>query len=721
MEVLENGTPVTRRLSQKLKSKTTPEQIRREFMTVMTKAYAEYALVMYKRTKTGVEVRTINANLYSAKNMIMENWRQAQKHSPIIRKSAAGTYVANMKVIEDLAAEYDTLKALGESWSQSKGAAARSLLNQYNQKGRELVRKMLEANGIVFTEEMYKELFKQYPNMKQEWAENANGEPNGIFSIFMGKMKNMKDEDDGVETSLEINNPLYGENTTLKVLASTYAKHATVLYNSSHRDLAGNTIWDYTLNSFLGKAFNELTSEDKTYRNILKQTHFARNNWLLKKIDEQEGVRTKMKLMYLEGMKKMGGKAAAERSEMSDRDQLFMALAMFMNSGFAKAHFVSLTHSDKTTTPVLMNVPRTQTMQGGKYAKDLMDRLMDVFESEFDRIAGTEDHVFAEQQFQAGKGHFFLLPLFNYNEMSKLVTAGIITAEDMAQVWIAPGKINRDLKGLEDTQRAVKKILRHFIHTEAVLQYNKIINTGIVDPAAGKHLLDPKYIKRVSGNRKIRADKKGYYDDAFRTQEGIVTKGLTQEQYLHELAYAVALDYAMNSFLVNTSIAQLMTGDPAEVWKKDVKTTLIEYQKRLAGPLAPGKETEWKEALRMYNTVILDDVTVALDYIKSEGIRKKYMDVNITDAQEFVTVQEHLDVMFHYGLISEETYEEMSAVIVPGGDYRFNDEQMKVIMQITKPVYFGKRPSHDRGVLLHDYVKSSAMPLYPGFTANTDR
>jgi hypothetical protein len=708
IEILESGNPIMRKLAQRLKSSDTPEQIRREFVTVMTKAYTQYALIQYQLRPDNADVRTINANIYSARKLVRENWKQAQKRSPMVTRTESGYYIIDPVKIKELRTDYDNLKAARERYDQAKGSASTPLEKVFLKDAAALVRKMFTYNGIELTEAMYEELDKQTLGMYKEWAEKTNGEGNGRYSLFLLKLLN-NTEEEGIENTLEKNNPLYSENSTMDLLSKVYVRHADMLYNSSHRDLAGNNVWDYTLNTYLSNTFLDLIDESGAYRTQLESADFSKHNWLLQLWKSDAASRRKADILYLEGLKKMNGKAASERTDMSDRDQLFMALGMYMNSGWNTSHYLSLTHSDKSRTPVFMNIPRTPTGKPEAPSAVLMERLYSVFESEFDRIVNSSKHTYTDhQQYEQGKKHFLLMPQFNYAEMVKQVDSKTLTAADLAQIWVAPGVLRESAKTTKEHKAVVDKMLNQFIEQETQIQLQKFIDAGIIDPVAQTHLFNKRYLSKV-------ANKQANLSSPAKDKFIVGGRMVDAQTYFKALTDFVAMDFAMNAFLVNTSMVQLLYGDPAQVWKKSVAETLIEYEKRLAGPIAPGKETEWKD--KFYNTIVLADYTVALDYIK--GI-PAYQDVNVTDAQEFVTMEEHLDVMFNFGMLAEQTYKEMLELVKNPAFEKFdNPEHEKIALQITKPVYYGKRTNVDRGALLHDYVKSSAIPLYAAYTKNT--
>jgi hypothetical protein len=716
-----SSKPELKKLADKLEHESTPLQVRREFVSVMTKSYTQYALTRFQNSKNGMRIEVIDANQYSARKVIQKTWREQQKLSPIVQRNAAGHFILNKELISELRREYDELSiAIGAILSGKTVDEVVLLTAKTNLQARELAKKMFNLNGVTLNDDAFNDLFDNIAaytkgtsfegNILQQWGKTLTGEPTGIFSAFMLALTNEK-EDADAESELDKNNPLYRETQTMNLLARIQARHAETLYNSSHRNMDGKNIWDFTLPSYLSRVFTELTGPSPVYRAQLKKTDFAGNNWLLNIWENVPKDRQAAQLFFVEGLSKMRSSETAERDAMSDRDQLLMALGMFTNKGNRFAHFMSLTHSDKTRTPLLYNIPRTRTMDAEKYSPELYKRLRTVFYSEFDRISNPA--TFSQRAYEQGKKYFFLLPQFNYANMVDMVKRGEITEQELALIWVAPGVINSPARALNETLVLVDKMLTRFIESESTRQRIEIENAGLVNYKEGKHFFDERYVeKSVTYNRKLFRRMQGGKESFFEVAAGR-TNTLTKSEYLLKLTEFVATDFAMNNFLVNTAMSQLMFGDPAQTFKKDVDSTLVEYQKRLAGPIAPGKEAEWEED--SYKSITLADFKVGLDYI--DGIPAYREAVNVTDAQEFVTVAEHLYVMRMYGMIAEDIYQEMSAIDARGEEFT-EPRHLNIILQPTKPVYFGKRYEENRAIMM-DYVKSSAIPLYRGFTKGT--
>ena len=94
-----------------------------------------------------------------------------------------------------------------------------------------------------------------------------------------------------------------------------------------------------------------------------------------------------------------------------------------------------------------------------------------------------------------------------------------------------------------------------------------------------------------------------------------------------------------------------------------------------------------------------------------------YLNLEGTDAQEYTTVAEHLNVLRGQGRLNQSQIDEIESKIKKGED--LNVEELKVIMQPIKPVYTGftNDPSD---VMRMMYVKSSSFPLIPQMTKGTE-
>lgn len=106
---------------------------------------------------------------------------------------------------------------------------------------------------------------------------------------------------------------------------------------------------------------------------------------------------------------------------------------------------------------------------------------------------------------------------------------------------------------------------------------------------------------------------------------------------------------------------------------------------------------------------------------------KPFLDITGTDAQEYMTWKEHLDILLRQGKLNEEDASKVRSAyrkLERGED--LSDDELTIIMQPIKPVYAG--PTNTRqggsyneveGVNRIVYVKSSSFPLIPQLTKGT--
>ena len=514
------------------------------------------------------------------------------------------------------------------------------------------------------------------------------GKPNGILSIFFLRAAGVTNEKDLQEMELEegieqatLNNPLWTENTTMKILAKIAANFTPVLFSSTHKSIEGKKIWDFSQNTALSKRIQFLKNDTEKALDQYKKMDlitktgkdlsgsFYLRNW--------ERSIQRFNLYYLEGLNYGSRGTGVTRQKMSDREQLIFSITAFQNKGRGYGHFVSLTHSDKTMTPLGYGVIKLET--GIEVLeKPALDEIKAIFYAEHRRIS-LHKQSYGDKAYDEGKKYFFFLPQFNRETMMENVGTVIpgtnirLTEAEIAKLWNADGSIkpNTDAFG-----QLLDAYLVQFINDLTDNTFKTWQQNGITP-----QLFDKKVLNQ--------------YKKAF--------KELSEDQKNDAILKAEARKYALNHFIWNVNLSMLFYGDPAQTWKGSVPATMIEYAKRLAKDIAPGQDLAFPKN-STYNTVTLKDVKVSDDYITRLGIASNS---NGTDAQELTTVQEHLDVMYAAGLIKKEKYHELTDVIRQGNEnyYEFTPQQLDIIMQPMKPVYAGFR-SPLNGAMLYDYVKS---------------
>lgn len=731
-----NGRPNLYALATNLE-KALP-QIQNEFVSVMTLHYQPFTMILADpkvdaRGKPYNALRVINANRASQLNLIVDHWQQAQKTAPILEKTSTGTTIVAAKLARQLKAELHEVNKLFE---KGDGTAPT--------KAADLLRRTLESNGIILPEKAMESLIAKTKrwtqktsvagDFRKQFAVTSDGKAQGLVSAIIMRLAGEGGQEEMLDSmedkSYQLNNPLYMEGTAMKVLSMVTAAYTPNLYSNTHRSSEGKNIYDWGLPHNLSNAFNKLKINEQ-WRQQFQASDFAKRSWLLEHISNNPEMRDRAGLSYLDGIRAARGKSdsGTTRPQMSDREQLFTAVGLFQNGNDSRyAHYLSLTHSDRSTSPVYLNMPRipvvttmrmeydkVNDMQRPRFGihDEVVKRMYDVFLSEYDRINKSaqvieKDGGYNDIRYEKGSQYFYTLPQFNHDNMENMVKAGKITEADFNSVWMMGEKKLNVLEG-RGFKEAVDKVLRQHVEELMGNTVREWKEKGLVSD--DNVTFDRKYINKLLSHVGILSNKDGSY----RTRDNQAVP----EAYVNRLsAQLAARDFAVNSFLFNTSLSQVFFGDPAQNFKGSVEKTMVEYGKRLTQFISPRKEGNW--SVPEYTAVTVKDFITRVDYLGD--LSKAYSDINATDAQEVTTVAEKLNVARAYGRISEDVYRDMLAIVkdAKGGYYEFTKpDHLAFIMQPEKPLYSGARVPF-QGAILNDYVKSSAYPLYPPLVAGKE-
>lgn len=725
MSILYQSTdPVIRRVAEKL-DRESPE-VKNEFVSVMSNQYQQFSVILFGKKLlqsgiTHIQSRTFMANYSSQLNVLQRNWEQLQKTAPIAARDTAGNIVINQALATEFATRLININDAGS----------------YETTGLELFKDLMKANGINLPDEFYSNFVKNTAtftkgtrlqgNFVRQFQFNADGSSAGVISTLIGRLSGafITGSDEEVENSFQVNNPMYTEGTAINILARAALQYAPMVYSNSHRSSEGKSIYDHGLNTSLSHKVRRLKT-DATYRQQKGKTYINEHNSLLGALHNDPELRDRFQLTYMDGLKPeyLKGASGTSRADMSMREQLLYSLALFEKKGSNKyADYLSLTHSDKTTSPVFLNGPRIAVVTGQKIVEgpagtqrmqaitdDTYRALWSVFLDEYNRVTKTADQSYNSDQFDKGKQYFFSMPEFNLDSMKELVKKGELTKEEFNALWT-------DLDAIKplETKEARQLILKMFNK-----RIEKMTNRTLESWRKEGLLTDDtvpfsiKYTNRLLAGVGIFSMQVIPGQFAYQTQDG---QSLSDNEVAKIAATLAARDYAVNHFIFNVNASRLFYGDPAEVFKKTIPATMVEYAKRLAKDIAPGKDGEWAHSPK-YTSITVEDWEGPASEVQ-ELVSAYGEEVNATDAQELITTQEYLDGKYAVGQISAKTYQEMSDIIkagiASGGYYEFTKPEHKLAMVPQKPVYVGEEGLNN-GVILTHYIKSSAYPLLPQFT-----
>ena len=710
----ETKNPDLHRVAEKLEA--SEQHVKNEFTAVMSTQYQRMLMVMQKKNAYGgIETYILDSNRGSEEQTLMKHWQESQKSSPIMNKDENGITRVNQKLAKELHTELTAINALPYITPEEKAVV--------ETRTKDLLIKTLEANGIVLDSRTIDDLMEPETLRKLLRGKSLfgltgvskKGNATGLLSAIITKLhtgdteadKSTLEETENLE-GFKANNPLYTEKNAMRALAKAQAPYAQGLFTSTHKNTEGKNIYAYGLNTSLSHAIRKLTT-DSEYLKQFSNVPFAKNAWLLKSLKDSSGNagwNSKFELTYLDGIKNRSriDQKGNSRGDMSDREQHLMALGLFQNKDGQLGSYLSLTHSDKTTSPVLMNLPKEINLRDGytgKYRDHILKTVYEsVFLAEYDRInANAKVNV---AKYEQGSKYFYMLPMFNYEVMQELVKTGEITAEDLKNIWASDKQLNSvATKGFKAT---IAKMLSMQLDDMIDSTVSAWRESGLLDVGIPG---SKQYIDRILNSEGLYVDNGELF-----AVDGRPIHGNAKEATIR----AIATDYTINSFLVNTSLAQLVYGDPALVFKGNLAKTFIEYGKRLAKDIAPGRDGAFEHS-PTYVTITAKDYSPIVKEL--QGMPGYAEGVDATDAQEFVTVKEHVNVLYAYGKISQEQWEKAVKRIndAKGGFYTLED--LNIPMHPMKPVAAGLR-AQVNGVMSYDYVKSSSIPLYPPITAGLE-
>ena len=726
----------------------------REFIKVMNMQYNEFYVVNTNRrakdNNNYSQSRVFAAQRYSQDQMIIERWKQSQVLAPIIKIRPNGERVIDVdraRVHAEVIKILSKLDRVDELTDESVIPYAMLLAQEVNKspelqqffsginlvelvneervrtklpkeaqrlQQKVLIAKMFAEHGIDLNSKVLDDLAAYYykdgtrmdavsnslknTKMRSSWIgqfseTESTGKPNGIFSAFFyaaAGMSNSKDIDSEVTEDLENsviqNNPLYTESTTTKILAKFARKHVDKLFNAVHTNLEGKQIWDYSLPTSLSRAVLDLTTNHNNYTEKLKASVWG-NNYYLK-----ESRLSNLKLGYFEGLKVDNSQTGTIRQRMSDREQLLSSILFYQNQGRDTAFMVSLTHSDKTTTPVFSGIPKINVVSDeGGISTDVIEAFYTIFEGEWQRILQVQklkkdQNTTGSKSMDTSGQHFLLLPSLNFESLSDAEKLVLFDEDGNVKSFL-------DETGVEFVKSKIGNYLNVIFDDAKAYWESNGITTDLLDST--------------------------YLAKAYKTLQGTVAQ---KAQMALDTAIA---DYAFNSTLWNMSSAVMLMGDPANTeWKGNVEKTMAEYTKRLAKDIAPRQQLMFER--QSYSQLTVADVEMKYEYATKFGsnIQKS----KATDAQEFTTVREHLDVMRAASKISDDMYKTLIDKVNKFNTKEqedFTPEELAAMledgsgpMQPNKPIYAGVR--FKNGLVHYDYIKSSSIPLLPQFTKNSE-
>jgi hypothetical protein len=658
--------PVLEMLVRKLDA--SGQQMQNEFVSVMAKHYQDFITVSHENKFGTWSYKVFSSNQNSIDKIIKKQWAENQKNGSAV-ETVGNETVISKKFIDKMST---SIKAIQDS----KKPDTEQLDN--------FAKELLEGLGIILPEAAFEQLKNNTDvavrGTKLPTTYEGQFSKYGMFNLMVEALKSI-DASEG-QSRLEMNNPLVVSKTPIKVLSRLAAKYSPKIYSTSLKNVEGKSVYNYGLTSHESRVWNKLKN-DPEFISKLSKTAFAQSSQWLKDFNDPLH-KDRMELGYLDGLtRSRSNTKGVKRSDMSPRE---------------------MQKSDKTTTPIITarkhDIKNVYRIDGKiKFSKATIDAVLETVNSEILRVSqyhaaknnATKFNYNLDKYDQGGK-FFFINPWMNANEMQQYVSKGVITEEEFNTIYPTAS-----------TTETIKEALIPIITDKGYLTIKKLIAYTLAEKV--EDTLKAWEELSITSGSTINTFHKEYV-------EGIKSE---YREGSADINLHAATDFVANYEIAYTNMMQLISGDPALNFKKNVETTMKEYQKRLAKDIAPGSLAQFTD--KYYKSITLKDHKAYAEYMSKVPGYSKESASDGTDAQELTTVRERLAVMQSYGEIGQEQYERMISTIKDGKYYEFTKEDL-AIFQPDKPVQVSD--GFRDGIRLIHYVKTSSFPLLPQLTVGTE-
>lgn len=699
-------------------------QLLNEILTFTNKSFQEQILVKWNPGGvSGVNVEIIKSNRNTVIRQIYNDWLEQQKASDIITNKN-GELVVNTEKAAELKRTLN--EAVAGNLEQKK----------------DWVKSFMTTIGVTYTDEMLNTL-EETANNGEFKKNNLNSNfaqlflSNNLFSILVNKYnvaptgKTQVGYDDA-------NNALKDEFTSFSKLAEIYYRHTPGRYHTgSMRNGENKSIYSYIAPSYLERIKKKL-NYSKTFLDILLKRSFAKSSKVLQKYAASKlsgANNVTLDIFYADSLKKdKKNRDGIVRKKQSVKEQMFEAIIKHQNAGRGTGYYNIFTLSDKTVTPVLhIDKYKLNDKTQGRTAKDLFfKQSVDVKESfDFGETFKTELYNLVESEINRIVDYSKQLKAGN-----KLKQANFDKAFELFYLFPELNKSSKDVTAEKPKEgKKLEEIRNRMYEGKTPSAQDVAYIKNVVTENFKQRTLD--LIKSMTRRGLINfTNSKStgellfnfpFFDATYMRQPEI--NGLSDFQ---KAVYAAA-DFEFNYLRTQITALQILGADPALYYKETsalknanlsnltiaqkmslVKSTMDEFSKRAAMFIAPGSQGVWKwydakgnmVDRSSYKTITISDVVKDTELFNG---------VETTDAQEFITLQEHIDRMMSEGRIPLDVWQSITDRLSKKNkseNFELTDREKSVILQPAKPVHTNS-VENGNGFNRIDYVKSSTYPLIP--------
>ena len=693
-----------------------------DILTVASKAYAVETILLYQTKRAGSDIsgihntRIISSNRDTVEEQVSKEWLFFHLQSDFYKKNATGDNFPKEEKINQLK------QIVEDGFNKDIVVQAQKF------------KEFFDVLGIKFTNEEVKKISEVLPKELRKKDFNLFFAKNNLLSNIIASFEKNK------------NIPFTGqygfqdETTSMKKIANIYYVLNPGKYKiTSTKTADGKSKYAYILPTYLEQIKREW---DKGNTGSVTNTALAKPNseketsfW--KKVMNGNAI---YKIEYFNGIREQkAGEKGKVRKSLTPKEQI---VSMFLEhqQNLNVGSYISFTLSDKTTTmktrmtkeffvntdanPVGFNSDYVIEDGKIKYTAALKKKVYNSFaEPEISRILASIKNKKSTniENYEIASKLFYMFPNLNRNpnliNFRNDLYSGTLTIEELSSKYndvVAEAILNELTKSNE-------------------ADIDKLISLGVIEYDKSKDIYN--YPLFINGYKE--AD----YVNQFRKTDA---KG-------RNMARLMVMDMKLNYLNSQIKTIQFLKFDPALAFKTsvDVKgksisdidvtdrvnianSTWDEFSKRVAALIAPGSQGNWFWNFKNGKEYIeagQDYITVTGVDIKKEVTNEDGTKLNkseTTDAQELVTLQEHIDYLMNEGKIDLNTWESIYNKINkagPGGYYTLDAKELGAVFSPVKPVYVNYTNVGDpnSGLNRIDYIKSSRYPLIPQQEAGSER
>jgi hypothetical protein len=746
IEELAQFNPSLTAFSKFLRDEKVPLQKKAQFYNAFALNKIKYSNSYFKKNEDGtVSFRVGKADTMSNEDIIKEQWAndyverlftRDKNNNPVFNEKRGKELLAEYREINKRIGEYEELT---DSEYKKELTILSSLLKKVG------VDMPIEALNYFVVEGIQNENFEDRTDGIMALSNDVISK---IFTVSEAKGKligySIENMLRGQEAEVEYGHPVTPiENERRIISLLKFAEFfKETLVDSTTLGAEGNKLWNYSLYDYVSQMMAEMKEDPSRLEQMAKMPYYQNKRllkWLLKDPRNREAASI---LQWSTFKEENAGHLGNAYSDMSFNDDIFDRVHRVLDGYFPYPNAADKSrHLNFVGDRELNSSGNSVSIVNGEIQIEVgeraVDELLGHFEDELRSMQAAWDHLFSEDDKlmlpenkhrifyhydMKGEGgtkrlkdengvpvgnafKSFLFPGLTYGEIAAN-DIGLYKESEKGK----PFTIDSEFRNNPELRAYIKNALKKSFDKE----YQKIIDSGVFSEEGDN--IDPEKFK--------------LYRDAIIASDSNQTSKMATKLLLAEVSY--------NSMIQNIELTALFIGDP-RFYKSapDVK-------KRTPAGIATGQSLFIYEGYvrETYTRAVLEDLlrpsefftsgegfdlikkslSLANPNLKGEELEKEtqriinqYAEVNVTDAQGWITIDRAIEIYRGVGKFTEEHEANIDAIKNGTADYRL----MKLFFQPIKGVHFELHLDADDKLATPSYSKYSQAVLLPNMVNGT--